>query len=336
MSRLETVTLAQLEIDAEQTAAEIQTWLREVVHGSLRRKGAVVGVSGGIDSAVVAALCARAFGPDRVCGLLMPEADSAPETLALSRLAAGSQGIEPVVEDVTDLLTAAGCYRRRDEAVRTAVPEYGPGWKMKIVLPELLGSERLRVFSLVAEGPAGERVAKRLSAEAYLAILAATNFKQRTRKMLEYYYADRLVYAVAGTPNRLEYDQGFYVKNGDGAADVKPIAHLYKTQVYRLAEYLDVPEPIRARPPTTDTYSLPQSQEEFYFSVSHEQLDLCLYAHNERAPAAAVAEAAGLDAEDVERVYRDIERKQQAAHYLNLEPQLVVPLGGAHRPPAPR
>ena len=325
MSRVEAVTLAQLAIDAERTVAEIETGLREVVHGTLRRKGAVVGVSGGIDSAVVAALCARAFGPERVCALLMPEADSAEETLPLSRLAAESQGIEPVVEDVTALLEAAGCYRRRDEAVEELVPGYGPGWKMKIVLPELLGSERLRVFSLVAEGPAGERVTTRLSADAYLAILAATNFKQRTRKMLEYYYADRLVYAVAGTPNRLEYDQGFFVKNGDGAADVKPIAHLYKTQVYRLAEYLEVPEPIRGRPPTTDTYSLPQSQEEFYFSVSHEQLDLCLYARNEGLPAAAVADAAGLEVEDVERVYRDIERKKQAAHYLHLEPQLLVP-----------
>ena len=164
---------------------------------------------------------------------------------------------------------------------------------------------------------------KRLTADAYLAILAATNFKQRARKMLEYYYADRLVYAVAGTPNRLEYDQGFYVKNGDGAADVKPIAHLYKTQVYRLAEYLEVPESIRQRPPTTDTYSLPQSQEEFYFSVSHQQLDLCLYAHTEGLPAEAVAEAVDLEVDDVERVYRDIERKQQAAYYLGLEPQLV-------------
>ena len=130
---------------------------------------------------------------------------------------------------------------------------------------------------------------------AYLQIVAATNFKQRVRKMMEYYHADRLNYAVAGTPNRLEYDQGFFVKLGDGAADVKPIAHLYKTQVYALAEYLGVPEEIRRRPPTTDTFSLPQTQEEFYFALPYAKMDLCLYGHNHGVPAAEVAAAAGSD-----------------------------------------
>nr|MBA2741070.1 NAD(+) synthase [Actinomycetota bacterium] len=183
-----------------------------------------------------------------------------------------------------------------------------------------------RVFSLVAEGPAGERVAKRLSAEAYLAILAATNFKQRTRKMLEYYHADRLDWAVMGTPNRLEYDQGFFVKGGDGLADVKPIAHLYKTQVYQLAEELGIPEEIRSRPPTTDTYSLPQSQEEFYFSVPYNVLDLCLYALNNSIPADAVTDAAGLAEEDVERVFRDIASKRRATAYLHERPLLIEPV----------
>ena len=59
--------------------------------------------------------------------------------------------------------------------------------------------------------------------------------KQRTRKQIEYYHTDQLNYAVPGTPNRLEYDPGFLVRNGDGAADSKPIAHLYKSRVYPLA-----------------------------------------------------------------------------------------------------
>jgi NAD+ synthase len=161
-------------------------------------------------------------------------------------------------------------------------------------------------------------------------VVAATNFKQRTRKMLEYHHADRLDYAVVGTPNRLEYDQGFFVKCGDGAADVKPIAHLYKTQVYQLAEHLGVPEEIRRRPPTTDTYALEQSQEEFFFSVPYQAMDLCLYGHNADIPAAAVAEAAGLPVEAAERVYHDIEAKRRATAYLHLPPLLVEPVPEIH------
>ena len=157
----------------------------------------------------------------------------------------------------------------------------------------------------------------RLPPAAYLQLVAATNFKQRMRKMIEYYHADRLNYAVAGTPNRLEYDQGFFVKQGDGAADVKPIAHLYKTQVYALAEYLGVPEEIRRRPPTTDTFSLPQTQEEFYFALPYDQMDLCLYAQNHGVAADEVAPRVGLTAEQVERVFRDIEAKRRATRYLH-------------------
>jgi NAD+ synthase len=223
-------------------------------------------------------------------------------------------------------LDAFGCYRRRDEAIRTVVPEYGDGWRAKLVLPSVLSSERLPIFSVVVESPDGERTQARLTSDAYRAVVAATSFKQRTRKMLEYYHADRLDRAVVGTPNRLEYDQGFFVKGGDGLADLKPIAHLYKTQVYQLAEELGIPAEIRSRPPTTDTYSLPQSQEEFYFSVPYQVLDLCLYALNTGAPASAVAEAAGLRAEDVERVFRDIESKRRATAYLHTHALLVEPV----------
>ena len=267
-----------------------------------------------------------ASGPTNTWTVFTPEADSDTETLQLSRLAAEALGIDSVLEDITPLLQAARCYERRDEAVRELIPEFGPDWRLKIVLPSVLGSDHFRVFSLVVESPDGRQQKVRLPAENYLAIVAATSFKQRTRKMIEYYHADRLNYAVAGTPNRLEYDQGFFVKNGDGAADVKPIAHLYKTQVYALAEHLGVPEEIRSRPPTTDTYSLPQSQEEFYFSLPYDKMDLCLYGHNHGVPPEAVAEAVGLSVEDVERVYRDIEQKRRATRYLHLPARLVAPV----------
>jgi NAD+ synthase len=317
-----TVSGHDLELDAERETARIVEWLQEAVYRRLRRRGGVLGLSGGVDSSVCAALCARAFGRERVLGVLMPEADSDADTTFLGQLAADARGIGTVLEEITPILDAAGCYRRRDEAIRRVIPDYGDGWRAKIVLPSVLGQNRYRLFSVVAESPAGERFEVRLTADAYRDVVAATNFKQRTRKMLEYHHADRFDYAVIGTPNLLEYDQGFFVKNGDGAADVKPIAHLYKSQVYQLAEHLGVPAEIRARPPTTDTYSLPQTQDEFYFALPYREMDLCLYARSEGLPAAALAGELGLSEDDVERIFRDIDAKRRVAAPLH-EPPLV-------------
>jgi NAD+ synthase len=312
-----------LKIDAAREAERIAAAVEATVFRDLRRRGAVLGLSGGIDSSVVAALCVRALGKDRVLGLFMPEADSSGDSLVLGKLLADSLGIRTITEDITGILEASGCYRRRDEAIRRVLPAYGPGHKSKIVVPGALSGKGYTVFSVIVESPDGVQTRARLTAEAYLGMVAATNFKQRTRKMMEYHHADRLQYAVAGTPNRLEYDQGFFVKNGDGAADLKPIAHLYKTQVYALAAHLGIPAEIRSRPPTTDTYSLAQSQEEFFFSVPYDMLDLCLWAANHGVPAARVAPAAGLTPEQVELVYRDIESKRRATRYLHRKPLLV-------------
>lgn len=314
---------AALTLDPEAETERIVAWMRRTMSQALHRQGAVLGLSGGIDSSVTAALCARAFGARRTFGLLMPERDSAAETTALGRRVAEWLGIESALEEITPLLEAAGCYRRQAEAIREVAPEFQPGDKFKLVLEGALEGEAHRLFYVVTQRPGGEPERRRLSPPAYLGLVAATNFKQRIRKMLEYHYADRFNYAVAGTPNRLEYDQGFFVKLGDGAADLKPIAHLYKSQVYQLAEHLGVPEEIRRRPPTTDTYSLPQSQEEFFFVLPYQQLDLCLYGLNHGLAAAAVAAEAGLSAAQVERAYQDIASKRRAARYLHQPPLLV-------------
>lgn len=321
------MTFAHLDIDSADEVERITSALRSQIGPRLKRRGAVVAMSGGIDSTVTAALCVQALGRERVLGLFLPEQDSGSDTPRLSQLAADWLGIRTETEDITPLLSAAGCYERRDEAVRTVIPEYQSDWKLKIVLPSVVASDTLRFFSVVAMAPDGTTVKRRLPQDAYLAVVAATNFKQRTRKMLEYYHADRLNYAVVGTPNRLEYDQGFFVKLGDGAADVKPIAHLYKSQVYELAEHLSVPEEIRSRPPTTDTYSMPQGQDEFYFSLPYQQMDICLYGRNNGLADTEVAKAAGLEIEQLQRVYKDIDQKRRTTAYLHTPPLLVQAVG---------
>jgi NAD+ synthase len=319
------LTPAVLDLDLAKTAKAIEEAIASQV-AVMRRRGVVVGLSGGIDSSVVTALCARAVGAERVYVLLMPERASSPESEQLGRLLTSKLGTPTLVEDIAPTLEAAGCYRRQAEAIRMVFPEYGDGWRNKITLPSILETDRLNVSELTVESPSRVRKTARMPLAAYLQMVAATNFKQRVRKMMEYYHADRLNYVVAGTPNRLEYDQGFFVKLGDGAADIKPIAHLYKSQVYALAEYLGVPEQIRRRLPTTDTFSLPQTQEEFYFALPYQKMDLCLYGHNHGVPADEVAAAIGLTAEQVERVYKDIDQKRRTTAYLHRRPMLAEPV----------
>ena len=312
-----------LRFDREAEANRIGNAVRNQIRKQLRKRGAIVGLSGGIDSSVSAALCARALGRDNVLAVLMPEKDSESDSLRLGRMMVDAISIPYVIENIEPMLTAAGCYARRDEFIRRVVPEFGPGWGCKVVITNALKGNGYNLTMLVVESPDGQRQQLRMPLDVYLGVVAATNMKQRTRKHIEYFHADRLNYAVIGTPNRLEYDQGFFVKNGDGAADIKPIAHLYKSQVYALAEHLGVPEEIRRRPPTTDTWSLAQSQEEFYFSLPYREMDICLFGLNHGMTAEVVGKAAGLTAKQVERVWRDIFSKRRATAYLH-EPPLLV------------
>jgi NAD+ synthase len=322
-----------LDLDWSVVAPRLEESLREIV-ARLKRRGAVVAVSGGIDSSVCAALAARALGPDRVLALLLPERDSSAQSTALGRAVCEKAGIPYVVEDIAPALEALGCYRRRDEAIRRVFPDFGPGYRSKIVVAgNLLDSDRVNYFKLVVESPDGRLSEERMPLDVYLQVVASTNMKQRTRKLLEYYHAEERNYAVIGTPNRLEYDQGFFVRGGDGLADTKPIAHLYKTQVYALAAHLGVPEAVRRQTPTTDTYSLPQTQEEFYFALPYEQMDLLLHAFVHEIPAREAGRVLGLSEEQVERVYRDIVAKRRVAERLDAPAVLLEPVQRDPRQP---
>jgi NAD+ synthase len=316
-----------MRLDVARATREITDALRHQVGQLLRRSGLVVAMSGGVDSALCAALAVAAVGPRRVLGLALPEKESDPVSLGLARDWARQLDIDFVIEDISGTLAACGAYAQRDEAIQRLIPEYDRDWKCKLIIAGGgLDPDRLQVCQLAVQPPGGELRTVRLPAREFRQIVAATNYKQRVRKMREYYHADRLHYAVVGTPNRLEYDQGFFVKGGDGLADVKPIAHLYKSQVYELAEHLGVPDAIRSRTPTTDTYSLPQTQEEFYFTLPLRELDLVLQAHNAGASAETAAADLGYEPEQIERVYRDLERKRRTTRGLHLSPLLSGPV----------
>jgi NAD+ synthase len=306
-------------LDAPAEVDRIAASMRQALASDLRRRGFVVGLSGGIDSSVAAALAVAAVGPKRVLGVLMPEAESSADSLRLGRMLAEWLGIEYVLEDITATLNTLGCYELRDEAIRSVVPEYGVGYRCQLVWPPI-GGDRYRITEVVVKAPDGTTRRARLTADAYGQIVAATNFKQRIRKMLEYAHADRLHYAVVGTPNRLEYDQGCFVKNGDGAADINPLAHLYKGQVYQLARAFGVPQEICDHLPTTDTFLLSHTQEESFFSVPYNVLDLCLYARDHGLAADSVSAATGLTREQIVAVFTDIDAKRRLAVYLHMAP----------------
>lgn len=317
--------------------------LRGVLSEPLRRRGFLVAVSGGVDSATCAALAVRAVGASRVRLLALPERESDARSLELAQSLATSLGVALDVQDVTSALDAVGCYENRDAAIRRVVPDYGDGWSCKLALARAGSSMGIGVTYLVVQSPSGETQRVRLGPVEYRAIVAASNFKQRVRTMLTYHAADALHYAVVGTPNHLEYSLGFFVKGGDGLADVKPIAHLYKGEVYELARQLRVPEAILERTPTTDTFSMPQSQEEFYFSYPLETLDSLLAAHDAGWTPCVASDALALPVAEVEAAYADIARKQQVAASLHATgltfherpPAAAVAHDGAHPSRAP-
>lgn len=309
-----------MRLDATQEAERLCEKLRQDIHARFRKRGAVVGCSGGVDSSVVVALCAMALGADKVCAVLMPERESSPESTKLAREWTRSLEVESVMEDITGTLEASGCYRRRDEAVRRVFPEYGPGWKNKITLPgSLLEEGTLNVFTLTVVSPEGKDYHQRLGSMDFRQIVAASNFKQRTRMAMLYYHAELRNYAVVGTGNRNEHELGFFVKYGDGAVDISPTLHLYKSQIYQLARHLDVPGHIQAQIPTSDTYSAGSSQEEFFFRLSFDLLDAVWDGWERGISSVELAGLLELTEEQVQRVVDDIVRKQRTTQYLRTQ-----------------
>ena len=310
-----------LDIDVAQETDRLVATLQTHVHQTLHKQGAVVGISGGIDSSVVLALCARALGPEHVFGVLLPEGESSPDSARLAHLLADQYGVATETEDITAALNGFGCYARRDEAIKRLFPDFGANWKAKIVLAgNLLEQATLNVFKLAVTDPAGQEYSKRLPMREFAQIVAASNFKQRARMSMLYYHAERRNYAVIGTANKNEFGLGFFVKYGDGGNDLQLIAHLFKTQVYQLAKYLNVPAEIQERTPTTDTYPGGSTQEEFFYRVPFAILDTVWLGHERGLSHADIARGLDLAVDQVDRIVADIISKQRATAYLRQAP----------------
>lgn len=306
----------------ETVCNEIIAKLKSDVARKLQRRGGVIGISGGIDSSVCMALSAKAFGPKKVTAIMLPEQDSSDDSRMLAeKLAAKFDVTNTFVEDITKALDGFGCYDRRDDAISRVMSHFNPEVdKAKIEIKQDVASNLPPAFSVTVIKPNGEEVSKLLPVNEYLQIVASTNFKQRSRMSMLYYHAERLHYAVIGTPNKHEVEQGFFVKHGDGGADVMPIGHLYKTQVYQLAKHLGVPQEIIDRTPTTDTYTAEQTQEDFFYQMPFKSMDLIWYGWENDYPADEVGKVMGKSAQEIENIYRNFERKRKTTEYLRMRP----------------
>ncbi|WP_282032641.1 NAD(+) synthase [Winogradskyella eximia] len=296
--------------------------LKTDVAKKLQRRGAVIGISGGIDSSVCLALSAKAFGPNKVTAIMLPEQDSSDDSRILAeKLAAKFDVTDTLVEDITQALNGFGCYQRRDEAIARVITDFNPTVdKAKIEIKQEASSNLPPAFSVTVIKPNGEVISKLLPVREYLQIVASTNFKQRSRMSMLYYHAERLHYAVIGTPNKHEVEQGFFVKHGDGAADVMPIGHLYKTQVYQIAKHLGVPQEIIDRTPTTDTYTAEQTQEDFFYQMPFKQMDLMWYGWENNYSSEEVSKVMNKTKEEIESIYKNFERKKKTTEYLRMRP----------------
>jgi NAD+ synthase len=308
--------------NVEEVVKEISSKLKKDVVKTLRRRGAIIGISGGIDSSVTLALAVNALGAKNVLGIMLPEKDSSLESKELALELASKFNVQTIEENITNALDGFGCYRRRDEAIARVFPEYNPSeYKMKIGINQSgLNNFLPPVFSITIINQDGIEKSKILPVDDYLQIVAASNFKQRCRMSMLYYYAERFHYGVIGTPNKHEIEQGFFVKYGDGGADIMPIAHLYKSQVYQLAEHMGIPEEIIKRTPTTDTYTAEQTQEEFFFQMPHEEMDLIWYGMENKISPDIVGEALGKTPENIKLAYKNLERKKKTTEYLRMSP----------------
>jgi len=306
--------------DVEELTDQITTRIKEDVMGRFGRRGGVIGISGGIDSSVSMALATRALGSEKLLGVMLPEKDSSPDSEELARELADKFGVKAIVENITGALDGFGCYARRDQAVKEVYPLYDPKvHKMKIGVKQSNPSSNLPpLFHLTVVNPDGSEEVMRLPSRQMRTIIAASNFKQRARMSLLYFHAEALHYAVVGTPNKHEVEQGFFVKFGDGGSDLFPIGNLYKTQVYQLAEYLGVPAGIIGRTPTTDTYSAEQTQEEFFYQFPYGQMDLLWYGYENNCDPAQVGEVMDMSTDDVRATWANFARKKATTEYLRM------------------
>lgn len=306
-----------LKIDPAEQLEKLSKFIMQQLTVAFRRKGIVVGMSGGVDSACMAAIAVHAIGKTKVVGLVLPEVETNPISSEYAIKHAQALGIEYRQIDITSIVNSVVPYQWRDTFIQGLVPEYKPGYKYNISLPtDLLDRDTFSFYSLQVQMPDGQIKRKRLNLDEFHTITSFANIKIRARMVYLYAEAERRNLLVAGTTNRTEFLLGDFCKYGDGGTDIEPLTYLYKNQIYQIAEHLGVIPEIMHRTPSPDTFSLPVSDQEFFFRIPFETLDHLLYAWEHEVPASEAARVLNISEEGVKRAYRDFASKHRATAHV--------------------
>ena len=287
----------------------LENFIHNETFGKSRKHGIVVGISGGIDSAVVAALACNAIGKENVLGIILPEKESNPDSQELAQKLCKTLDIQYLIDDITPILDSALVYKIREEIVQKLFPSFNNLCKYRLIFTENFDNDGLSIPYLEIQDSENQTHKIKIPLNDYLTMTAATNIKHRTRMSRLYYHAEKNNFLVCGTTNKAEFQQGYFVKYGDGGVDIEPLTNLFKTQVYQLAESLNIPSEIIERKASPDTWSFQVSDEEFFFSLTYDIIDLMLYAHEKSIPLNDICSTLEFDEAKVKRILKSQERK---------------------------
>lgn len=307
-----------MNINPEKVANKIENFIRQKVD-EFQRDGVVLGMSGGIDSAVVGTLVTRALGAEKVLALLLPERDSSPESKADALLEIKRLGIAQREINLTPVLEAIGIYQLvplqllgvrkiKETVVSHQHHKHALGIGEMPFRAGLLGTRKLGSYQqMIDTGNAYARV------------------KHRARMLTLYYTADLENRLVVGTTNKSEAMSGFVVKWGDNVADIEPIQPLYKTQVRQLAHYLGVSQKIIDKAPSPDL--MPGIVDETALGIDYITLDIILWRLEQGWAANKIASEHQIESKMIEHVQEMI-RRSQHLRVLPPSPDLDGLIGG--------
>mgnify|MGYP003334117581 FL=1 len=312
--------------NTDSVETELQNFIKDQVFDKFKRKGTVVGISGGIDSALTCTLCTKAIGKDNVLGVLMPEKDSNPKSAIYARNLCEKLGVRFVTIDITNILDSFKVYNTREQIIKKYFPNFTNQDKYRIVVPNrLVNNSSISLPHLEILDEKNQMHKIRLSLHDHLELTAATNIKHRTRMAMLYYYAEKNHFVVAGTTNKSELVQGYYVKYGDGGVDIEPLAEIYKTQVYQISSHLEISDEIINRKPSPDTWNFEVSDEDFFFGLPYRTMDLILYASENNISPEIISVELGVTLEQLERIMDDQKKKWKSSQHMREIPPRIKP-----------